>query len=329
MEATPTGWPTTPWELTAPESYVLLNGPSASGAEALKLAALELVARGLLRIVEAEEVGPFGSQRPARVLVRARGARPPTTPVLASVWTLYTGIPPRTFGEGIEGVPIDELAREAQSRYKPLRRFVERVIMSNLIERGLYTYEQYRIFWFFPASRLVLSPAGAAARADLEERLAMARAQFGGWATADPARALAFAGLAGAALLLAPSLYPDLQRLGHQQPASTTDSGFVPAATTINSDDRSPEPDQAPLESEQTMPHLDLTGFDPTGGGFTFDLGALDSLDSAFSAIDLAVDSSGGDAGAADSGSGGDGGGGDGGGGNGGGGNGGGGNGGE
>lgn len=323
MEATPTGWPTTAWELTAPESYVLLNGPSASGAEALKLAVLELVARGLLRIVEAEEAGPFGSQRRARVLVRTRGARPPTTPVLASVWTLYTGIPPRTFGEGIEGVPVDELAREAQSRYKPLRRFVERVIMSNLIERGLYTYEQYRIFWFFPASRLVLSPAGAAARADLEERLATARAQFGGLSTADPARALAFAGLSGAALLLAPALYPDLQRLGRQQPAGAADSGFVPvAATNADSDEPPAGPDQAPAESEQIMPQLDLTGFDPTGGGFTFDLGALDSLDSTFSAIDLAVDSSGGDAGAADSGSSSDGssdsGGGDGGGGNGG-----------
>ncbi|MDO8477084.1 MAG: hypothetical protein Q7W02_12990 [Candidatus Rokubacteria bacterium] len=35
------------WQLTAPESYVLLNGPRASGVEAFKKGLLELVARGV------------------------------------------------------------------------------------------------------------------------------------------------------------------------------------------------------------------------------------------------------------------------------------------
>src|SRR5215470_11980318 len=38
------------WQLSAPESYVLLRGPHASGAEAFKKGLLELAARGMLKL---------------------------------------------------------------------------------------------------------------------------------------------------------------------------------------------------------------------------------------------------------------------------------------
>ena len=303
MDQTPTGWPATPWELTAPESYVLLHGPTASGAETFKLAVLELVARGFLKLVQVEEASSLGGQHRLNGLVRGVRAKPPAEPALASVWTLYTSIPARTFVDGSEGVPVDELAREAQRRYKPLRQFVDRVVMSTLLDRGLYTYEHYRVFWFFPASRLVLSPAGASARADLEARLALGREQFGGWVDADPARALGFVGLAGGAALLLSGLHADLGRLGHRLPERTAvaDGGIAPSIGVGDTDaDRPTEPAEAPAGGEAAAGDFTLPGLDPST--FDFDLSALDSLDSAFGAIDLAVESSGGDSGPGDSG---------------------------
>ena len=306
MDQTPTGWPATPWELTAPESYVLLHGPSASGAETFKLAVLELVARGFLKLVQVEEASTLGGQHRLDGLVRGARAKPPAEPALASVWTLYASIPTRTFVDGSEGVPVDELAREAQRRYKLLRHFVERVVMSTLLDRGLYTYEHYRIFWFFPASRLVLSPAGANARADLEARLALGREQFGRWVDADPARALGFVGLAGATLLLMSGLYPDLGRLGRHLPERTAvaDGEIAPYASVGDTDDDRPtEPAEAPAGGEGAAGSITVAGLDPAALAVDFDLSALDSLDSAFGAIDLAVESSGGDSGPGESGS--------------------------
>jgi len=47
------------WRLTAPESYVLLNGAQASGVEAFKTGVLEIVARGALAIETHTEPGFF------------------------------------------------------------------------------------------------------------------------------------------------------------------------------------------------------------------------------------------------------------------------------
>ena len=43
-------WPATRWQLSAPESFVLRNGPNASGREAFKLGLMELVGRGVLAL---------------------------------------------------------------------------------------------------------------------------------------------------------------------------------------------------------------------------------------------------------------------------------------
>ena len=62
---TDTGWPATRWGLSAPESYVVLNGPSASGSEAFKLGLMEMVARGVLVLETIEHRGRFSRKQVA------------------------------------------------------------------------------------------------------------------------------------------------------------------------------------------------------------------------------------------------------------------------
>jgi hypothetical protein len=95
------------------------------------------------------------------------------------------------------GAPVEALAQAVQQRYGSLDGYVSHEVMPALIERGLYSREEYRQFFVVPASRYVLTPAGRAARAELEGLVALGSQQFGGWTRQDPGRALAFMGMAG------------------------------------------------------------------------------------------------------------------------------------
>ena len=118
-----------------------------------------------------------------------------------------------------------------------------------------------------------------------------------GWARSDPARALAFAGGAGAALLLMPGAHRELDMLYPRRDA-VGDGGFADGAWP-GGDARAHEPGHALDErgAAETFrvadDWLDATGFD--------------GLDAVWRAIDAAVGGGGGDGGG--SGGGGDGGG--------------------
>src|SRR5919197_3911970 len=206
MHAPDLSGPTTQWKLTAPESYVLLNGPQAGGAEAFRLALMELVGRGALRVVQVQQPGMLGLGR--RVTVLAEGASPPADldPTLESIWQVYTSLPSQTFPDGTVGVPVQELARAVQQRYGSLDGYVALQVLPALVERGLFRREEYRKLFLFPATRYVLTPDGRAARSELQGLIALGNRQFGGWAGQDPARALTFMGLAGASMFLMPLL---------------------------------------------------------------------------------------------------------------------------
>jgi uncharacterized membrane protein YgcG len=327
-------WPATAWTLTAPESFVLQEGPNASGSETFKVAVLELVSRGALRLVEVEERGAFGRVKRTSVLAPGPKPRPPTAQPLAAVWLLYSGVPLKTFPGGVVGVAVEDFARAAVRRYRSLDRYRFEEVVSSLVDRGLFAREQYRVLWLFPAQRVVVTPAGERARADLERRLALGREQFGDWVDRDPARALAFVGLAGASVLLMNPLYPEFQRLRQQLGAGpTTSAGDAAMGATYvgpygSGDDRPSTPEEAPGDPASIDPAasglniggldlsgLNLEGIDLSNLSFDFDLSAFDSLGSAFDAIDAGVDSGGGDSGGGSDSGGGDSGGGDGGGG--------------
>jgi len=132
----------------------------------------------------------------------------------------------------------------------------------------------------------VITSAGQAARADLERWLADGQDRFPDWAANDPQRAMAFAAGAGAALLLMPALFPELRRLRMD---SNDDGGLAATAVLYGA-----------------TAGADFSDFDTTTFDFgSIDLGALDSMDSAMSAIDSAVDAGGSDGGGSSDGGGG------------------------
>ncbi len=296
-------WPAGPWRLTAPESYVLRHGPRASGTEAFKLVLMELVARGVLRLAREERGGLFGGE-PAPAPARGAGGGRPDSAVLEAVHGLYRAQAAKTAGPF---VPIKDLARAAGSQWGGLGNFTGRVVLPALATRGLYRREEYRILWLFPASRFVPTPDGEAVRADLERLLRIGREEAGGWTGPRAGQALAFAGLAGGAVLLLQPIPPELRDLRRERQDG---DGGAPAAS---GDDGGGGDDERPAEPEPGEPPAGEFGDLPTDLSFDLDLGAFDAfdgIDSAFATVDAGVDSGGG---------GGDGGGGDGGGGGGGG----------
>jgi hypothetical protein len=148
-----------PPALTAPESFVLLNGPNASGAQAFKLGVMDLVARGAL-VMESEQqmlrdgaVGSAGSDR-----------------ALSPILDLYQRAPTQMYGGGDVGVRIDDLAKAAARQYGRLGGYVSQDVLPALEERGLYERKTGRILWIFPTTRWELTPSGDVERSRLLAR---------------------------------------------------------------------------------------------------------------------------------------------------------------
>jgi hypothetical protein len=276
-------WPATRWQLTAPESFVLLNGTGSSGSEAFKLGVMELVGRGALSIGTATE----GRFRHRQVTLLRDGGHPvaPRERVLEAIWSIYRRTPSDSYGDGQHGAQIEDVARTAVQQYAKLGRFVSAEVVPALVERGLYERKEGRILWIIPTTKYEPTADGHAARAELERLLTLGRERV---VDGDSSYALQYASLAGAAVLLQPDLLPQMRRA--RSDAASSDTGV--AATDYDDDDGG---------------GFDFGGFElpDFGGGFD---AALDAIDSA---LDSAFDSVGGDSG----GGGGDGGGGDGGGG--------------
>ena len=282
------------WGLSAPESFVLLNGSSASGSEAFKLGLMELVAIGAL-ILETTEHHVLFMERHVATLrdgPRAGAARPRA---LDAIFDLYARTPHQAVVDGLPALAVTELARAAASEYGSLGRYVTQAVLPSLAERGLYEPQPAKVLWIFRTTRWLITPTGEAARADLERWLADGEDCFPDWAANDPQRAMAFAAGAGAALLLMPALFPELRRLRMEW---NQDGGLAATAVLYGS------------TAGADFLDVNTTTFDFS----SIDMGALDSMDSAMSAIDSAVDAGSSDGGGtSDGGSGSDGGGGSGG----------------
>jgi hypothetical protein len=197
-------------------------------------------------------------------------------------------------------VAVDDLARVAARKYGSLGRFVSHEVLPPLVERGLFEARKTRVLMIFSTTHYVLTTEGQVARAELEQWLAAGRDRFGEWVGTDTRQALAYAGAAGAALLLMPPLFPELRRLREQtQQVSAGDDGDIATgsasvASLTNSDALLGD------GSSIDLGQLDLGNLAADLGGFDFanlSLEVFDALDSAMSAIESAVDSVGGDSG--------------------------------
>jgi hypothetical protein len=177
------------------------------------LAIVELVARGLLRVVDVQQAGFLGQTHTTSVLVRGDTSSPPSDGPLRSIMELVDQIEPTTFPDGTSGIPGARLVDAARARYGSLDRFVTEEVLPDLERRGLYTRESSKILWLFPVTRWRLTPAGQQALAELQRLMALGDQRFSGWVDDNPGQALAYTALAGSALLLMSSSYPDMQRL--------------------------------------------------------------------------------------------------------------------
>ncbi|HEX2515590.1 MAG TPA: hypothetical protein VH257_12860, partial [Chloroflexota bacterium] len=162
--ATPAGleWPASPWEASAPESYLLLHFQRRpEGKEALKLGLLELLARHRLRLVEVERQGLFGRRTKTSSLIWGTppDGRPATLgTALAHLWDVYQEMRPRREslwgsgpqGEQVDGVDVKDFARAVVKRFGSMDGYLQQALRPALQERGWVAPQRYRILGLFP-----------------------------------------------------------------------------------------------------------------------------------------------------------------------------------
>lgn len=347
----PLEWPASAWGPSAPESYLLLHFQRPEPKEALKLGILELIARRRLRLVEVVQRGLLGRTHKGSVLAQGASGAPLSAP-LELLWGVFRSQQARTFliwpgsprpadqsaalsGEEVQGVEVEVYARAVIGETGSLEGYLSEWVRAALVERGWVQAQRYRMLRLFPATRWVLTPAGVAAQGDLLWRVEYGNRELGQLVDDDPPRALAFAGLAGAAVLLMDDARPHLQRLrqrlaaGGQGDATGTGSlagaagygaggtvGDAPAGFAAGEAARDVGATADIPSGPQTIPDMgmagidagpDLSGLDFSGLAFSgLDLGALGGLDAAVSAVDAGVDAgaSGADGGGGDGGGG-------------------------
>jgi hypothetical protein len=204
-------WPAARWNLTAPESYLLQLPKPVLSSQTFRLALRELVLRGALEIEQPAEAGLL--RRRKRTLLRA-GTRYHAIPehALTPILRLHADVPER---RGYDGVVLEDLARAARRAFtRSLAGYVNDHAYPSLVGRGLMGEHADRGRWPRRGARYFRTPEGDEAAAELDEWLDIGRARVEEWSKTDPERALAYAGGAGAAILLMPDLYPQFDRIG-------------------------------------------------------------------------------------------------------------------
>ena len=303
------------WELTAPESFVLRDGPRADRVQVLKLGLLELVTRGSLRLVDLEGHNWLRQSRVEKVL--ASGHRPlPNTGPLDPIATAFYNATPTNFADGTSGRRISSVARAfGTSARTSGNRYRDETILPGLAARGLYRRERDRLFGLLQRTQWVLTPEGERRRAELNRLLANGEHELSSHLTRDPREVAAVLAGTGAAALLMTTSYPELNALSQRlRAANTGDAGVAWAGGTTNADtpdDGMPtEPSPSPMDLTDPVSTdtaaLDFGSLDIGG----LDLSGFDGVDAAFGAIDSGVDAGGGGDGGGFDGGGGDGGGG-------------------
>jgi hypothetical protein len=264
-------WPATRWRLTAPEAYVLQTPRRLSGLEAFKLGLRELILRKALT-VEPLKGGGLLRRKHRSALRDGPQLGSMTEPALTALLALYGRVERRRLrtrseshapARDFDGVLAEDLAKAGRKEFtRAFAGYVDDQVCSSLTKRGLLRQEQYIRFGLFVRRRHALTATGQEAAAELEQWLRVGHERLSGWVRQDPARALAYAGGAGTAVILMPSLYHDLDILGEHVSGHTAMGG----AGALGD-----------------MGGLDLSGLE-------LDIGAFDGVDSAFGALDAGVD---------------------------------------
>jgi hypothetical protein len=266
MDPRPGDWPSSRWRLTAPESYVLQRPRPLSAVEAFKLALRELVLRRALRVERLEGSGLLSRRRPRTVLRAGPEYGAVSEAALRPLLELHARVPVR---RELDEPLMEDFAKEARREFsRSLAGYVNDWVYASLVDRGLMRVVETTRLGLFRRRRRVLTPDGQDAAAELDDWLRVGRDRVEDWARSSPDHALAYAGGAGAAILLMPELYPEFEQLGRRaltqgEPAATVGDGSGPF-------------------------DFGLFGGGTDGGGFdSFD--AFDSFDSIDAGVDAGV----------------------------------------
>jgi hypothetical protein len=274
-----------PWDLSAIESLVLLNGPSTSEVAAVHMAILELVVRRVLTLTTDERrmllifrkstdrlsPGPaFNHELPAPLKMvrdRYRGHTPSLTRGRDSS-VAVEDFARNLFGPRRRRTLVDRLRRKVQP--DPTT-FVESVMMPHLRGLGLFHWTEIQYEGLYRGYGWEITPAGAAELDRLHAIMADGRESFPRWVREEPERASRFIEQAGAALLLIPGIAPSIRELNLRISGRTLSSPDV-ARMTVN------------LESSGVM-SAPLNAFALVALAGVFGPRAFDGLDSAFHSI--------------------------------------------
>lgn len=263
--------------LTAAEALVLRDPNKAQGREALKLTLMELLARRAVHLRQEERKGFLGRVQRTGYVQLAPDARE-RAPRRAHVQAVLDAV---AAAGSAGGATMAQLVAQARKVFgADLSGYQARYVRPALVELGLLEERKEKSLLVFSVTRYRHTPAGEAALRRVEDQVAQARS-LPAYLDSDPARAAALALGLGSTILLLDEMKPHYARLSQaiRERAGAGDSGYVPVSTF---DDSSERP-------------LDLDSFDGGGfseGGFDFDLGAFDALDSSLDAFDSSFDSS-------------------------------------
>jgi hypothetical protein len=278
------------WELSAPESYLLLHGLEASPAEVLKTAFRELVARGVFKISEIELRTSGGVQR--RYVVDSPARKRQVRRPLYELVEIYDAMPARRI-DPVKAPPVSlaDYVGEVLRRFKGIEGYRE-LVLSALVDRGLYKHERYRRMGLLSGERDVPTTAGTQARDELDRRLKTA-GDMPEWL-----RGVALAGLLGSAVLLVDDAYPELERLRERlgaaltapvQPEAPLPESFQLLGIPANAGAGSASPGRTTPGTSGAA--TARTGVDLGALAFDLDFASLANMDAALKAIDAVIES--------------------------------------
>ncbi|MCC6792158.1 MAG: hypothetical protein IT336_10745 [Thermomicrobiales bacterium] len=218
--------PPYPWRLSAPESLVLLWGPEAGNAWALKVALLELVVRRVLRLSSVERSRLFRSPEQVNMLGPGEQTDWPAPRPLVAVLDVYAGTRPPADGVSVVALATAVFRRNVRRvrtgflRHRMDRTgggYVDADVLTVLERQGYYTPESAARLGLVRSTRWHLTPSGERARDELKQFMALGRSAFPDWVTSEPELARSYVERAGPAMLLLGGVAPLLRSLHAQE----------------------------------------------------------------------------------------------------------------
>lgn len=197
-------------ELTAAEAAVLTG--QGGSAHALKLAMLELIARGLMELTVVERRGRLGRRYRETLLIVAPGATEPVNAVLAQPWRAVKETEEEVQPDGSTGRRLADVAQRAVSEWKDSGGFADAVVVESLVRRGLMARSKKKWLGLLHRPVTKRTPNGDAFAARITSELDQLR-KLPQAVRDDPGAAAQHAGAVSPVIILLGAGGPDRRKL--------------------------------------------------------------------------------------------------------------------